>query len=104
MSEIKERRALVTVDAELKELIPRYLENRAGDVNAILDALGKSDFETIRILGHGMKGSGGGYGFDRITDIGRTVETAAKEGDAGEIRRQVEELRLYLEQVEIAYE
>ena len=50
-----------------------------------------------------MKGSGGGYGFDEITDIGFKIETAAKEKNAGEILRQVHDLSDYLEKVEVVY-
>ncbi len=105
MTEIQERgNIMVRIDPDLKELIPHYLENRIRDVGAISAALGNSDFESIRILGHGMKGSGEGYGFETITEIGRAIEAAAKEGNAEEIRRRGEELRCYVERVEILYE
>ena len=51
-----------------------------------------------------MKGSGGGYGFETITDIGMLMETAAKEGRDEDIRLQVERLEDYLRQVEIVYD
>jgi hypothetical protein len=55
-------------------------------------------------MGHGMKGSGGGYGFDAITNIGRKIEAAAKAGDAEAIRGGRDELALYLERIEVVYE
>ncbi|MCE5281438.1 MAG: Hpt domain-containing protein [Deltaproteobacteria bacterium] len=94
---------VVKIDPDLAELIPGYLENRTQDILQILEALERADFETIRTLGHGMKGSGGGYGFAPITEIGKVIETAAKEGKAGEIREGVESLRSYLEKVEVVY-
>ena len=51
-----------------------------------------------------MKGSGGGYGFDGITAIGKAIEIAAKAQDSGEIERQVVELETYLERMDIVYE
>lgn len=95
---------VVIIDAELADLIPGYLENRKQDIPIILAALGKGDYDTIRILGHGMKGSGGGYGFHAITDFGRAIEAAAKEGSAEEIRRGVETLGDYLGRIEVVYE
>jgi HPt (histidine-containing phosphotransfer) domain-containing protein len=94
----------VRVDAEIADLIPGFLENRHKDVETLREALAKSDYEAIRILGHTMKGAGGGYGFDGITDMGRSLENAAKEREAEEIRRWVDELRSYLECVEVIYE
>lgn len=96
-------RIMVKIDPDLAELIPGYLENRTQDILHILEALERADFETIRTLGHGMKGSGGGYGFAAITEIGKAIETAAKEGNAGAIREGVESLRSYLERVEVVY-
>jgi HPt (histidine-containing phosphotransfer) domain-containing protein len=96
-------RIMVKIDPDLAELIPGYLENRIQDILHILEALERADFETIRTLGHGMKGSGGGYGFAAITEIGKAIETAAKEGNAGAIREGVESLRSYLERVEVVY-
>jgi hypothetical protein len=54
-----------------------------------LQALEKQDFETIRILGHTMKGTGGGYGFDTISEMGRALEEAAKTQDTQAIYRGV---------------
>lgn len=52
-------------------------------------------------MGHSMKGSGGGYGFDAITAIGNSLELAAKEQDETAIRDMVGELSDYLKRVEI---
>ena len=61
------------MDEDLGDLIPGYLENRKKDVVEILNCLNRRDYETIRSLGHKMKGSGGGYGFDTITEIGKNT-------------------------------
>ncbi len=97
-------RIKVVVDIGIEDLIPGYLENRQQDIKSILGSLVKEDYEAVQILGHSMKGSGGGYGFDGISDIGQTLELAAKEKDAGTIKRTVAELANYLEQVDIVFE
>jgi Hpt domain len=66
--------------------------------------LEKNDFEAIRMLGHSMKGAGGGYGFDGVTEIGRNLEEAAKEADSNKIRNGVHELAEYLRRVEVIYD
>ena len=70
----KGEKMVVQVDPELEDLIPGYLENRHSDVQSILAALERGDCETIRVLAHSMKGSGGGYGFDAITDISGDID------------------------------
>lgn len=92
------------VDRDLADLIPGYLANRKDDLAAISGALEKKDMETIRILGHSMKGSGGGYGFDAITNIGALMEKAAKKGSDEDIRLQVRRLEDYLSRVEVVYD
>ena len=88
--------ASVPVDSGVAELVPRFLENRRKDVGAITASVEKGDFESVRILGHNMKGSGGGYGFARITEIGALLEGAAARKATGEIRVQCAELDRYL--------
>lgn len=100
----KEEKIIVHVDAELKDLIPGFLNNRRKDIRILETAIEKDDYETIRKLGHSMKGSGGGYGFNTITDIGRSLENAAKEKNDEEIRKWVGKLLNYLQSVEVVYE
>lgn len=94
----------VIIDEELEDLIPGYLENRRQDITLILSALERNDFETIRAIGHKMKGSGGGYGFDRITEIGRDLEAAAKRAINRDIQERIHELRDYLDRVQIVFQ
>ena len=67
----------------------------------MLDALDRGNFATVESLGHGMKGAGGSWGFQAITDIGAAVEQAAARADAPAARKWVGELTRYLDRVEI---
>jgi len=89
----------ISIDKDLEDLIPGYLENRLRDIASIEEALIKNDFETIRILGHSI-----GYGFAAITEIGKRIEEAAKKMDKKVITEQVEELSTYLRNITIKYE
>ena len=89
------------MDEDLIDLIPRYLENRWSDIRAIEVALEKEDFETVRLLGHSMKGSGGGYGLHAVTDIGREIEEAAKAADPDTTREWLDKLADFLERVKV---
>ena len=93
----------VVIDPDLADLIPGFLANRANDVESIKGLLAKEDFAAIRIIGHSMKGAGGGYGFDPITDIGGQIEDAAMAEDATVVDRMNDQLADYLERVELVF-
>jgi CheY-like chemotaxis protein/HPt (histidine-containing phosphotransfer) domain-containing protein len=92
---------LVRANPKFADLIPVFLHNCRQNVIAMLDALDRGDFETVGILGHGMRGAGGSYGFQAITDIGAALEQAAESADTDASRKWVGELSRYLDRVEI---
>jgi len=94
----------VRTNPKSAERIAVFLENGRRNVVAIRDALDRSDFETVGFLGHGMRGSGGMFGFQGITDIGAALELAAESGDADASRVWVGELSQYLDRVEVVAE
>lgn len=87
---------IVKIDPDIEDLIPGFLENRARDVGTLRDHLNANNFADIRIIGHSMKGAGGGYGFDQITDIGDEIEKAALAEDSNKITEQISVLADYL--------
>ena len=95
---------VIRADPEIADLIPKFLENRLKDIIVIREALEREDFETVRNLGHMMKGAGGGYGFLGITEIGKGLEEAAKAGNAQEIGKSLEALCAYMNSVEVVYD
>jgi HPt (histidine-containing phosphotransfer) domain-containing protein len=88
-------------DEDVLELIPDYLEGRHNELGVLRDAVAQKDFETLRGLGHKMKGSGGSFGFDRITEIGGNLESSAKEQDMPAIEQGIADLQDYLNRVEV---
>jgi signal transduction histidine kinase/CheY-like chemotaxis protein len=91
----------VSIESWLKPVVGGYLEKRRGDVAKLREALVHSDYETIRTLGHQMAGTGGGYGFEPITEIGSVLEDSALAIDAEKIRATIEELDRYLNAVQV---
>jgi CheY-like chemotaxis protein len=94
----------VVVDSSLEDIVPGYLDNRRKDVGVLRQALERGDFAAIRVLGHNMKGSGGGYGFAALTELGAALEKAALAGDAEAVRGRIDELAAYLGSLRIKYE
>lgn len=69
-------RIIVTVEADLEDLIEGFIVNRQLDTEKLHQAIAEDDFETIRITGHTMKGIGSGYGFDFISILGAKIENS----------------------------
>lgn len=94
---------IIKVDAGLAGLIPGYLQNRRDDLARIPALIIAGDFDALKGIGHKMRGSGGGYGLDLLTEIGRRIETSALAGDKDALTAQAGELKDFLESVEIQY-
>jgi hypothetical protein len=88
----------------LCELVPRYLERRSRDVVRMRDALTAGDLESVRVIGHQMKGSGGGYGFENLTDLGLEIERAAVARDVETLRGHISSLERFLDETEVLCE
>jgi CheY-like chemotaxis protein len=95
---------LVRVASSFAELVPDFLKGRRRDIDTIAAALERLDYEGVRVLGHNMKGSGAGYGFNRITEIGAYLEQAAGRRALDEIRARAAELERYLDGLHVEYE
>jgi len=96
-------RITVYIDPDLEDIIPTFLANRQKDLQTLRTAMAQKDFETIRVLGHRMRGDGGGYGFNAISAIGGMMELAAGRRDEPAIQRQTTELEDFLARVHIIY-
>lgn len=96
-------RITVTIDPELEEIVPIFLENRRKEIQTFRSCLAAQDFDTIRILGHRMKGDGGGYGFQAISDIGGAMELAAGRHDQPAIERLTGQLLDFLSRLTVVY-
>lgn len=91
---------VVPIDPDLEDLVPGFLANRQRDVVTLRTLVAHEDYAAVRIIGHSMKGAGGGYGFDPITDFGSIIEEAALKGDGATVLAAVTELADYLARVE----
>ena len=93
---------IIDLNAAIAELVPGYLERREAEIRILEDALAAGDLPVIQRIAHNMKGTGAGYGFPRITAIGRAMEVAAKSGNRPEIRARLSELTDLLETLTIS--
>ena len=96
-------RLIVCIDRDFESIVPTFLANRKKDLHTLHHALSSADFSTIQMLGHRMKGDGGGYGFDRISEIGGAMELAATRKDHAAAERQIAQLEDFLTRLHVEY-
>ena len=92
----------IPVEAWLQPVVGGYLEKRRADVAKLREALERGDMAIIRTLGHQMAGTGGGYGFDTITEIGNRIEESALANDSACIQTSIQDLERYLSAVRLS--
>ena len=93
----------VQIDSDLEDIVPVFLEHQKGNNSTILSAMESGDYEVIQGIAHNIKGSGGGYGFDRITEIGQALERAAIDRNHQAVNDLAGVLSDYLGRVEVIY-
>lgn len=89
-------RTEVVIEPWLESVVGKYLENRRADVGKLRSALDAGDYATVRLLGHQMAGTGGGYGFAPISEFGTALEESALANDSGRAGASIDELDRYL--------
>ena len=98
---MENKKIIIHPNPDMAEMIPWYLEKLDEYSKTINEALEKRDFETIEVIGHRMKGSGVTYGFDGISDMGLSLEQAAKANNSKDVLIWAGELSHFLKLVEV---
>ena len=83
-------------DDEWAEMQEMYINHTSKELDKINNNLDLDSLEAIRIFGHNIKGSGGMYGFNEITNLGLQIEIAAKASDLDSIKSSLSELGTFL--------
>ena len=89
----------IDIPPGLAEFIPGYLASRKEEVPEMIRLLAASDFESLEVLGHNIKGSGACFGFREISRIGAALEDSAEQADPAASRAHLMELQEYLDHV-----
>tara|TARA_B100000700_G_scaffold153933_1_gene170854 strand:+ start:531 stop:809 length:279 start_codon:yes stop_codon:yes gene_type:complete len=84
-------------DEEWAEMQEMYINHTSKELEKIKTQLNLDSIDSIRTFGHNIKGSGGMYGFNEVTELGLLIETAAKEGNLDSIKSNLEVLEDFLE-------
>lgn len=81
----------------------RFFTGSKDDADKMQAALEGKDFDVLKRLGHTAKGTGHGYGFSGMGQIGLALEGAAKAEDCEECQAQIDRMRHYLDTVKVEF-
>lgn len=98
------KKNLVTIDKDIEEIVPTFLENRKKDIITLESAINQKDCKSIEVIAHKLAGNAGSYGFDELGSIGIIMESAAKDNNIDVINNQLSLMKNYLENLEVVYE
>jgi HPt (histidine-containing phosphotransfer) domain-containing protein len=93
----------LSIDKDLEDIVPVFLQNRHKYIETITTYLEEKKYLDIEIIGHKMAGNSGGYGFEALGEIGRNLETSARNHDENGIRNCQKQIEEYLSRIEIIY-
>lgn len=79
--------------AEMQEM---YIKHTSKELLSLMVDLETKSFDSLRTFGHNIKGSGGMYGFNEVTEIGAVIEVAAKNEDMALIKSNLNSLDSFL--------
>lgn len=97
------RRIRIPIEPGMEDVVPFYLDKRRKEISQYRQALANRDFDSIRMLGHKMRGTGAGYGFAELTSIGAEIEKSALTRNVFDIMTTVDKLARYIDRVELKY-
>jgi HPt (histidine-containing phosphotransfer) domain-containing protein len=75
------------------ELRATYVKSLANKAEHLAQALSSRDFETIKRLGHQLKGSGATYGFPELSVLGSQLEAAGDDRQSSVIESLLVEFK-----------
>jgi HPt (histidine-containing phosphotransfer) domain-containing protein len=95
---------VVWLEKDLEQLVKRFLHRKESEMQRLREALTMADFETIRALGHDLKGAGEGFGFPELSILGAKFELAAKARDAELLTVHIATMERYLKRLQVHFD
>ncbi len=87
-------------DPDFQKLIKEYVAYLNTSYQEIITThLPNLDFAIIRKFGHNLKGTGSGYGFPQLTEVGKSIEFAARDERLDEVQANLSEFEKFLNEI-----
>ncbi len=84
---------LVQEDPSFADILTDFVEQLPHRVRQFEETLEANDLAALTSYAHQLKGSGGGYGFPMLTELGGRLEQAAQAAQLDECARALDELK-----------
>ncbi|MBI1346391.1 hypothetical protein GC163_08880 [bacterium] len=90
-------------EEDFRELLSDFYESVQERRGLLRESMQGRQIGTLRVHAHQLKGSGGGYGFEDLTELAARLEEACKqsEPDLNEIGSLVDDLVSYMSRIRI---
>jgi two-component system sensor histidine kinase/response regulator len=98
-----DERIVVKVEKSLRDITPSFLAMKAKDISVARAAVEQLEFQSVRRVGHDLKGEGRAYGFENLSELGEALEDAALRQDSVSALRLITQLSAFFEQVEVEF-
>jgi len=85
---------LLTEDPSLIDLIDKFISRLPGMVAAIMKAYEDEDWESFAGLIHQMKGVGGNYGYQTLSDICLNIEGLVQDKNYADVKIQLNDFNI----------
>ncbi len=69
---------LIREDASFADIVLQFVNGLGKRIDTMENAIRGSDFESLRVAAHQLKGSGGGYGYPILTERAAELERSAR--------------------------
>ncbi len=91
-------------DPSMNDIIAGYVVALPGKLDGLLAALEANELSSFKTIAHGLHGSGGGFGFAVVSELGEELESLVKtNADSNEIHSALEKLKHVIERISRAY-
>ncbi|MBK8399082.1 MAG: hypothetical protein IPL26_28065 [Leptospiraceae bacterium] len=93
----------IVISKDLEGLIPEYIESMNKSLILLSKLIEDKNFSELKSEAHKMKGHGGAYGINYISDMGLLIEGFAREEKIELIKKCVRELKIYMSKLKIEF-
>jgi len=90
---------IVKIDPDIEDLVEFFLEKRREDYVNLVKLLKEENYNQIAQIGHRIAGTALSYGFERIGELARAMEMAAKAQKPVDIGKVLIEYDKHLKEV-----
>jgi HPt (histidine-containing phosphotransfer) domain-containing protein len=81
-------RSVFEDDPDMMEIVREFAGELPGRATELEQVLAAGDHARLQTMAHQLKGAGGGYGFQPVTDVAALLEQALKQGHPGNVIKE----------------